>query len=178
MADPYISEGKQVMLFNHDARKKGVYPIHLIFFNEGGEKYGLRSAQAKLILEAGQILKPLSEEETMAVSDRSVAGRAAKFGIVGALLGTIAAPITVIPATLWGGIDTSKSNALGAENISSQKFKGYVLEPKGQNHGFVFFKLDKNQSRERARLELTGLEASNGELVNFSILLPPLLGEL
>jgi hypothetical protein len=84
----------------------------------------------------------------------------------------------VIPATLWGGIDTSKSNALGAENISSQKFKGYVLEPQGQNHGFVFFKLDKNQSEQLTRLELTGLEASNGEVVNFSILLPSLEGEL
>lgn len=174
VADPFISEGKQVMLFNYNAARKGIYPVHLIFFNEGQKSYSLEGTRAQLVTSTGKRFQSLSEAEVNRLVGRNVAGRAAKFGFVGAILGTIAAPLTVLPAAAWGGVDTSKSNALSRHNIQEHTFKTNAIHPMSQSQGFLYYGLSESASFAELRLELIGLQELDGEQINFSLALPPL----
>lgn len=180
-ADPYVVKGKQEMLFNYDAIKRGIYPIHVIFFNEGDETYDLSKASITLVSETGERYPVLSGKEAEDMVSRSVLLRSVKFGIVGACIGTIFAPITVIPATLWGGVDTHKSNRLSHDMISEKAFREAKISANSVISGFVFFNLAQDTKDKEAllefeksyQLEILDVRSAAGEPVNFSIYLPP-----
>lgn len=179
VADPYVTQGKQEMLFNYDATKKGIYPVHLIFFNEGDETFSLKEASVRLIDNSGKEFMPLSHAEIEKLVSRSVLGRTALFGTVGTLIGTIAAPVTGLAGAIWGGVDTKKSNEYAKEIVSEKSFRTLTIEPGQTVHGFLFFNPAKDFEKgdkpavlkESFRFQIANIQKGE-EVLNFSIYIP------
>jgi len=175
VADPYLTEGKQDMLFNYYPSKKGIYPVHIIFFNQGKDAYDLKKLDISLIDEPGKSYKPLTEAETRHLGSRNIFVRTLKYGIVSSPTFFFAVPIAML-----GGFDTYKANAFTREVIDENVLKQGRLEPGKTFQGFVFFSpaqgLKGNEFREKMRaaysVQVLGVQDPSGEALNFSIYLP------
>jgi hypothetical protein len=175
-ADPYVTKGKHEMLFNESFLKKGIYPVHLIFFNEGDDIYTLKDLEIFLEDEAGNRFKPLTPKEAKPLVSRSVLLRGAAFGMVGNLTIFFGVPIAI-----WGGLDTYKANYLAKDMISGKAFETGRILPREISQGFIFFAPAKGQKGRKVlkRLELPyriyvlGVKNSKGESVNYSLYLQP-----
>jgi len=186
VVEPYLSKSEQDMLFHYNAAKTGVYPVHLIFFNEGGETYDLAGTSIALIDPIEKSHLPLSQDEIHKLVKRSVFQRSFVFGTVGALVGTLAAPATALAGSVWGGLDTKKSNEYVKEMASETRFKQIKIAPESTVHGFIFFNpaldVEKHEKKDKIlrdpyQLYLTNIQNEKGEAVNFSIYLPPHISE-
>jgi hypothetical protein len=176
-ADPFLDEGEQYMLFHYNARKRGIYPVRVIFFNEGDESYDLGAVKARLLDTEGRVFDPLTQRETKKIVSRSVLVRSAEFGAVGSL-----GIFFTVPAALWGGLDAYKANRLAGNIYARNALSSGRLGPHEVYQGFLFFapvrdvKSGKRSDEFRARsyrLELLDTRDSNGGPVNFSLYLPP-----
>ncbi len=174
-ADPYLTEGKQDMLFNYYPAKKGLYPVHLIFFNQGKDVYDLKKLDISLVEGSGKGHKPLTEAETRRLGSRNIFARTLKYGIVSSPTFFFAVPIALL-----GGFDTYKANAFTREVIDENSLKQGQLEPGKTFQGFVFFApaqgLKGREFREKMRsaysVQILGVQDPSGEALNFSIYLP------
>jgi len=175
-ADPYLTRGKQEMLFNNYPTKKGIYPVHIIFFNQSkDETYDLSNLGISLVDGSGKSYQPLSEAETVHLASRNIFARTVKYGILASPTFFFAVPIALI-----GGFDTYKSNALAKDMITEEGLEKGKLGPRQVAQGFVFFapargmkgRAFRHQMRASYSVQVLGVRDSAGQTANFSIFFP------
>jgi len=172
IADPYNERGKARYIFGKDIRKKGVYPIHLIFQNQGDNYFDITKVETTLISEAGIEYKPITHEEASSTILKNTPIRVVAYGLLGS-----AFLVLTVPFAVSAGVSSYRTNKTIKKDFNEKQFAKELIKPHEMSHGFIFFSLkidDKKISiddfKERYSIKLRSLNnIKTGETFDLNI---------
>jgi len=142
IADPYNERGKVRYIFGTDIRKKGIYPVHLIFQNEGSNHFDIASVEAVLIDERGQKHKPITFDEASRTILKNTPLRVISYGLLGSVF-----LVLTVPFAVSAGVSSYRTNKAVQKDFGEKQFAKELIRPYEISHGFIFFSLNKNDKR-------------------------------
>ena len=146
IADPYNERGKARYIFGKDIRKKGIYPVHIIFQNEGGNHFDIALVDAVLIDERGQEYSPIDFEEASRTILKNTPLRVISYGLLGSVF-----LVLTVPFAVSAGVSSYRTNKAIQKDFGEKQFAKELIRPYEVSHGFVFFSL--NQDGKKVSLD-------------------------
>ena len=140
IADPYAEKSKVRYIFGKDIRKKGIYPIHLIFQNHGTSHFDIASIESFLTDEKGREYTPITLEEASKSILRNTPIRVVAYGLLGS-----AFLVLTVPFAVSAGVSSYRTNKAIREDFSEKQSVKELIRPHEVSHGFLFFSVSKKQ---------------------------------
>lgn len=140
IADPYITRSKMRYLFGKDLRKKGLYPVHLIFNNMGNSVYDVTEISVTLLNGTGAVCSPLTYAQAMEHFVNNTALKMVSYGLIGS-----AFLILTVPFAVSAGVSSYRTNKVVKKDLIDKQLDANYVLPQQIKHGFLFFDISDGE---------------------------------